>query len=294
MSTNDSDKIFKDGIVVEDRTEVPLADILKPQENAVHKEPADVPSATRKSGTTTENLARSASGCRYPAGGVPAEGSGVHAEYDGNGTRTGGNETSSEAAESTRPLDATRELQTSSGTLTYTAVSEHLAVNIVHCLDALFDANPDDICITSDWISNIHHQLAGELFPDWGGQFRRTEVQVGSHLPPPAHEVKVQIKNFCLDLEERQRHLDDVQSIAELLAWVDWRFQWIHPFKDFNGRVGRILLVALTYKLGLPPADPASVEQGEVQRSAYFAALRRADEGDLSSLREIWLHRLAA
>lgn len=289
----DLTKISQDREAVEGRTTVPLADAAKPHENAVHKEPADDSSATRKSGTSTENLARSASGCRYPAGGVPAEGSGVHAEYDGNGARTCGNETSPEPSASTQPLDATRELQTFSGTLTYTAVSEHLAVNIVHCLDALFDANPDDICITPDWISNIHHQLAGELFPDWGGQFRKTDVQVGSHLPPPAHDVMVQVKNFCLDLEERQRHLADVQSIAELLAWVDWRFQWIHPFKDFNGRVGRILLVALTYKLGLPPADPAAIEQGEVQRSAYFSALRRADEGDLSWLREIWLHRLA-
>ena len=227
MSTNGSGKMNKDAQVAEDRTrtEVRLAEIVKPHENAVPKEPGDDPSTTRKSGTSTANLARNASGCGYPACGVSAEDSGVHTEYDGNGTRTAGNDTSSEPAESTRPLDATRELQTSTGTLSYTAVSEHLAVNIVHCLDALFDAAPDDIRITPGWICNIHHQLAGELFPDWGGQFRRTDVQVGSHLPPPAHEVMVQIKNFCLDIEERQRHLDDVQSIAELLAWVDWRFQ---------------------------------------------------------------------
>ena len=110
-------------------------------------------------------------------------------------------------------------------------------------------------------------------------------------MPPPGYEVAVHIKNFCLDLEERLRHLHDAASIAALLAWVDWRFQWIHPFKDFNGRVGRILLVALSYKLGLPPINPAADESG---KQAYFSALRAADAGNLDTLTELWLLRLAS
>lgn len=161
-------------------------------------------------------------------------------------------------------------------------------MNIVHCLDDLLDANPEDIAFTPDWLRGIHRRLAGELFPDWGGRFRVTDVQVGTHLPPPAHAVAVQVNNFCLDLAERLRHLAGAESIADLLAWVDWRFQWIHPFKDFNGRVGRILLVALAYKLGLPPTDPAADED----KVAYFQALRAADAGNLAPLREIWLERL--
>lgn len=101
------------------------------------------------------------------------------------------------------------------------------------------------------------------------------------------------IKNFCLDLEERLRHLDDAQSLANLLAWVDWRFQWIHPFKDFNGRVGRILLVALAFRLGLPPIDPAESGFGDsARRERYFMALRTADAGDQRPLTELWLDRL--
>lgn len=161
-------------------------------------------------------------------------------------------------------------------------------MNIVHCLDDLLDTNPEDIAFTPDWLRGIHRRLAGELFPDWGGRFRMTDVQVGTHLPPPAHTVAVQVNDFCLDLAERLRHLSGAESVADLLAWVDWRFQWIHPFKDFNGRVGRILLVVLAYKLGLPPADPAADED----KAAYFQALRAADAGNLVPLREIWLERL--
>jgi len=145
------------------------------------------------------------------------------------------------------------------------------------------------IRITPEWICDTHRCIAGELFPGWAGYFRTTDVQVGYHLPPSAYEVAVYIKNFCLDLEERMRHLSGSESIAELLAWADWRFQWIHPFKDFNGRVGRILLVVLTYKLDLPPIDPATKESG---KTAYFDALHAADAGNLTVLNELWLNRL--
>lgn len=163
-------------------------------------------------------------------------------------------------------------------------------MNIAHCLDALLEKSPDDIRITPEWICGIHRSIAVELFPDWAGRFRSADVQVGTHLPPSGHEVAVHIRNFCLDLEERMCHLESAASIAALLAWVDWRFQWIHPFKDFNGRTGRIMLVALCYKLGLPPMNPAADESG---KQAYFEALRAADAGALGSLTELWLNRLA-
>lgn len=158
------------------------------------------------------------------------------------------------------------------------------------CLDELLDAPPTSIAVTPEWMRKIHQRIAGDLLPDWAGRWRSAEVQVGTHLPPQPREIAVQMQNFCLDLEERLRHVDDAQSIAGLLAWVDWRFQWIHPFRDFNGRVGRILLVVLCYRFGLPPVDPAA--HGEAAQ-AYFSALRAADGDNLLPLQEIWLGRLS-
>lgn len=223
------------------------------------------------------------------AGGVSPAGVALHVEFDGAGKRTSQSAAAGATAESTRPLDATRELATVAGALTYTEVSERIAVNIAHCLDALLEQSPDDICITPEWICDIHRSIAGELFPAWAGRFRNADVQVGAHLPPPGHEVAIHISNFCLDLDERLRHLQGAVAIAALLAWVDWRFQWTHPYKDFNGRTGRILLVALCYKLALPPMNPAADDSG---RKAYFEALRAADAGDLRLLTELWLKRM--
>lgn len=237
----------------------------------------------------TPAMARPASGRGQPARRVSGEGAGLHAEFDGAGERAGGSAATASPSDSTRPLDATRSLETANGPKPYSEVAEALAENVARCLDELLEAQPDEIAVTSDWLQSVHRRIAGELFPDWAGHWRNTEVQVGTHFPPPPHDVPMHVRNFCLDLGERLRHLGDAQALAELLAWVDWRFQWIHPFKDFNGRVGRILLVALAYKLGLPPVDPAETED---RRQNYFDALRAADVGDLTALKAIWLDRL--
>ncbi len=225
-----------------------------------------------------------------PASSVSPTGAEVNLELDGVGKRASQSRTAGEATQLARPLDTTHELTTASGLLAYSEVAERLAVNIVHCLDALLENLPKDICITPEWIRETHHCIAGELFPEWAGHFRTADVQVGTHLPPPGHEVAIHIKNFCLDLEERLRHLHGAESIAALLAWADWRFQWIHPFKDFNGRTGRIMLVAIAYKLALPPINPATTS--EPGKGAYFAALRAADAGDLALLSNRWLELL--
>lgn len=205
--------------------------------------------------------------------------------------RAGGCNPTAIPSDSTRPLDATHELATAQGLLTYSQVSERLAVNIARILETLLDSDPEQIQITPDCIKKTHHQLAGEFFPAWAGRFRTTEVQVGTHLPPLPHDVAVNITNYCLDLAVRLDHANDGESIAALLAWADWRFQWIHPFKDFNGRVGRILLVALCFKLNLPPANPAADEDS---RTRYFNALRDADRGDFAALNNIWMERLSS
>lgn len=255
-----------------------------------HRNDDHDPATDSTSGTTPATVAQQPPRRGEPAGRLSPAGGELHPEFHGIGERAGGPCAAAPTVESTRPIDATRDLATAEGVRTYTEVAESLAVNIARCLDELFDGAPEDIAITPEWICGIHRRIAGELFPDWAGLFRTTDVQVGTHLPPPAYEVAVQVKNFCLDLEERLRHVHGAESIAELLAWVDWRFQWIHPFKDFNGRVGRILLVALAFKLGLPPLDPAA----ESDKTRYFAALRSADAGNIEALTALWLERLSS
>lgn len=110
----------------------------------------------------------------------------------------------------------------------------------------------------------------------------------GRTLEPPAYyKVPLLVRTFCDDLAERLRHVDDnkLSDIAEFLAWADWRFQWVHPFKDFNGRIGRLVLAALLYKLALPPVETAPTDTE--RRREYLEALRAGDAGNLDLLQKL-------
>lgn len=216
----------------------------------------------------------------------------VHGVREGTGEYGPPEGTSGEGEDSTRPLDSTRYLETAQGIKTYSEVAEIVAVSVTKTLEAVIDKTPENIHITPEWMCRLHNDIAGSLFPDWAGRFRDVNVQVGTHIPPPYFEVPVHMRLYCEDLTIRLSFVEkDIEKISETLAFADWRFQWIHPFRDFNGRVGRILLTAILFKLKLPAAETASVEPEEKEK--YLEALRTADAGDISSLTEIWIERLS-
>jgi len=235
---------------------------------------------------------------KLPEEGVSGKGSGlgdkVHGIREGTGKYEPPEETPQEGEDSTRPLDSTRYFETAQGIKSYSEVAEILAVSVARTIEAIIDSTPENLHITPEWICKIHNDIAGLLFPDWAGKFRNVNVHVGTHIPPPYFEVPVHARLYCEDLSTRLlsvKEQKDIEKISETLAFADWRFQWIHPFKDFNGRVGRILLTAILFKLKLPPTETASVEPKEKER--YLKALHTADLGDLSLLADIWLERLS-
>ena len=194
--------------------------------------------------------------------------------------------------ETGQPGGSTRSFETTEGALTYSEVSERLAVSLARILAHLLQTPPHEIIITSEWLCQRHQELAGHLFPEWAGRFRTTDVKVGTLEPPVYYKVPILVQSFCDDLAERLRHVDDgnLPEIAAFFAWADWHFQWIHPFKDFNGRIGRLMLAALLYKLALPHVETAPTDTE--RRREYLEALRAGDAGDLDPLQRLWIRRL--
>jgi fido (protein-threonine AMPylation protein) len=241
-------------------------------------------------------LAEEAQYAREGRGGAPESLTGAGEPVDGvrePASEYGAPEDPNGAHEGQGELGSTRYFETAEGRLSYSELAERLAVPLVAIYDEILQTNPDHIVITSEWLCLRHKRLAGHLYPDWAGRFRDVNVQVGSHLPPPFYEVPVLMRQFCDDLAERLRHNPGVHLAAavEFLAWADWRFQWIHPFKDFNGRLGRVLLAALLYKLGLPHVETAPPDLPS--RKAYLDALRAADRGDIAALTSLWIVRFS-
>lgn len=142
-----------------------------------------------------------------------------------------------------------------------------------------------------NFILRVHKIGFGWIFPEMGGRFRKIDVIVSNHVPPEFYLVGQLMVNFIQDLKIRLKHLSKIENpkfideLIALLAWAHHRFLWIHPFADYNGRIGRLLNNIILLSLNLPPVE-LKVET-EIGRKKYIEALAEADNGDYNGLEKI-------
>jgi CRISPR-associated endonuclease/helicase Cas3 len=150
-----------------------------------------------------------------------------------------------------------------------------------------FDAHPLD----EDLLLELHRRICGALTPAFAGRWRGTDVVVGTHEPPPAHQVAQQMREYVHDLTARLANLpaepDDLW--LEALAFAEGRLLSIHPFADFNGRVTRVFVNWLTRHLHLPDVDPTPDDGEATER--YLEALRAGDRREWRPLMAVWRER---
>ncbi len=147
------------------------------------------------------------------------------------------------------------------------------------------------IPFTTTFLKKLHRIGFGWIFPDFGGNFRKIEVQVSAHTPPKSFMIPQYMEDFLQDTKVRIKNLPSIEStsffneVISLLAWAHHRFVWIHPFQDYNGRIGRLLNSMLLMNLELPPVE-MKVETPK-GRKRYIQALKDADNGSYEKLEKL-------
>lgn len=229
-----------------------------------------------------------------PGGAQAPDPSGCHSSGCGGehglreGTRAGG-----EDSRDTRPDRATRYLETSHGILSYTELAPLLAERVALVeLDLFGQTLFEHASLDEALILDLHHRLAGDLVPEWAGRWRDISVTVGRLEPPPPFQVPMLMREYVQDLQARWTDASAEASplLLEFLAFAEGRFLTIHPFRDFNGRTIRVLLLEILRRLDLPRVQLAP--QTDAGRAEYFTALEAADRCDWHPLMTIWQQRL--
>ena len=159
-----------------------------------------------------------------------------------------------------------------------TETSQHADIREVQNYSVALEwalAQLDALPVSARLIRHIHERLlrgvrGGEQQP---GEFRNVQNFIGSSqdphqarfVPPPPERVP----ELITDLERYIHTEPEQRSLVRLarLALVHYQFETIHPFRDGNGRVGRIL-IPLLLKTD-DPADPP------LYLSAFFEQRRR-------------------
>jgi hypothetical protein len=127
------------------------------------------------------------------------------------------------------------------------------------------------------------------------GSFRRHDIKPFSSgmQPPPWPDVPPQVDDWLIETQTLKEYIQSLvraevvfteatehpmAHLADLHAWLER----IHPFRDGNGRTGRLVLNLLLVRLGYPPAVIHKTD-----RLKYLRSLEWADRGDVCSLGEI-------
>ncbi len=127
--------------------------------------------------------------------------------------------------------------------------------------------------ISTRLISGIHQRL----IPGEEGRYRRVQNQIANlgtgeslYTPPPAAEIPALIGNW----ENYVNRTDDPLDPLIRTIVAHYQFEAIHPFKDGNGRAGRILMVLQLLQSGLL-AFPILYISGYINkhRSEYYRRL---------------------
>lgn len=141
-------------------------------------------------------------------------------------------------------------------------------------------------------LRDLQHDLCALLLPEQTG-WRRHDVRVGTHRPPPYYQVPMLMRTFARDLEARCARTGSATDglLLELLAFAEGRILSVHPFPDLNGRTTRLFLRLLLRRLDLPAL---TLVPRRAALPAYLAAVRAADRLDWQPLMAIWQQRFEA
>ncbi len=127
--------------------------------------------------------------------------------------------------------------------------------------------------LSLDLILELHRIVFKNSKPFAGETRQRSGVEVSVvdsqgrviHRGVPASQVDAQLRRLVQWYKDnRERYPPFI-----LAAVVHNQFETIHPFQDGNGRVGRLLLVNVLIKHGLPPLNVELKNRNE-----YYQALR--------------------
>jgi cell filamentation protein len=137
-----------------------------------------------------------------------------------------------------------------------------------------------DICLMHKmWLAGIYQ---------WAGQYRRVNLTKGT-FPFAAAEL---IPNLMAEFERKSMRqftpclFKKQSAVVHALAVVHTELVLIHPFREGNGRVARMLAIVMATQVGLPPLDFGDLKGDKKQN--YFRAVQAGMDYNYGPLEEIF------
>ena len=141
----------------------------------------------------------------------------------------------------------------------------------VRALETLASLYDSDHRFTAIDLCRIHRLWLGDIYP-WAGKYRQVNVKKDSFSFAAAAQIPKLMAEFEEGPLKRYTPCRSRENLAAGLAEVHVELVLIHPFREGNGRVARLLAVLMGLQAGLPALyfDKLSGRK----RREYFAAVQ--------------------
>lgn len=145
-----------------------------------------------------------------------------------------------------------------------------------------------DQAFTVQDICNMHRLWLGRIY-SWAGNYRQVNISKDGFHFAMARTIPTLMENF--ELKQLLRYTPCLfptrEAIANALAEVHTELMLIHPFREGNGRLGRLLATLMGLQAGLPPLDFS--DMAGARKEEYFTAVRAGLDRDYRPMAKLFV-----
>jgi cell filamentation protein len=140
---------------------------------------------------------------------------------------------------------------------------------------------------TAGDICDMHRWWLGSIF-EWAGHYRKVMMSKGGF----PFAAPLQIPQLMAEFERKELtrltpcNFASHEEVAEALAVVHTELMLIHPFREGNGRLGRLLSILMALQADLPPLD-FSIVEGK-KKAAYIEAVQAGMDRDYRPMTRVF------
>jgi cell filamentation protein len=157
----------------------------------------------------------------------------------------------------------------------------------LHTLEELVRIYDQTHRFTAADVRRIHKMWLEPIYA-WAGKYRKVNLSKGDFPFAAANQIPRLMMEFEKGplREYTPCRFTGMSEIARAIAVVHAELLLIHPFREGNGRVARLLAVLMALQAGLPPLDFGNIKGRK--RQEYFRAVQAGLDRDYKPMEKVF------